>query len=156
MAQGVDDGGGLLEALVSTYEAIDDVGILGGNLRNLYADFLSMASEIVGKDLSVATEKYRDAEAAWSRVAIVCVRVPEVSRVVELDRARRRHVDNGDSGRDAASNAALEIREIIEESSIDLDEGERVDLFAELADRIEETVAKERDALDSLRTVLTS
>ncbi|HJQ94857.1 MAG TPA: BtrH N-terminal domain-containing protein, partial [Acidimicrobiia bacterium] len=43
------DGHGLVEALVLAHEGVNEVGIQGGNLRSLYADFLKEAGKITGR-----------------------------------------------------------------------------------------------------------
>lgn len=145
------DGSGLLGALVSTHEAIDAVGILGGNLREMYAEFLERAAAILGSDLSTATARYREAAAGWQRVADVCLEVPEVAAVVAADRDRRSAVAQGDRGRRAAQEAARTSQRLMAQDHFGADAAGRRDLFARLANALDDVVAVERAALDSLR-----
>ena len=43
---------GLIEALASVGEQVDDRGLFGGSLRRLYADFLGHAGQLIAIDLS--------------------------------------------------------------------------------------------------------
>ncbi len=74
------DSQGLVEALVSTYEGVIEVGILGGNLRSMYADFLREAAKITGRPLGEAERAYRKTAKSWEEFASVCLEVPARQR----------------------------------------------------------------------------
>jgi hypothetical protein len=144
------DGRGLLGAFVSTVEAVDEVGMLGGNLRAQFARFLGQAGAWLDIDLAPAAVAYTAAAEAWSAVAAVPMQVPAVSAVVEADRRRRDAVARGDSGAGDARVAAERSEELLASDSLDLSIGERDELFAALASALDGAVKAERKALDSL------
>jgi hypothetical protein len=145
------DGRGLLGALVSTYEGIDPIGILGGNLRGLYAEFLDRAGDVLQHDMSSAADAYRSAASAWDRVAEVCLDVPEVSAVVDADRARRAAVGRGDAGQGDAADAARRSKRTLQDESLALEPDAMATLFGRMAGALNEAVTAEKAALDTLR-----
>ena len=63
-------GRGLAGALLSTYEGIQPVGLDGGHLRGLYADFLDEAAALLEEPaLAGAAAHWRDAAARWQALA---------------------------------------------------------------------------------------
>ncbi len=130
------DGRGLLAALVTTVEAVDPAGILGGNLRSLFAEFCAAAGPWIGRDLADAVAGYRQAAAAWARVAEIPLQVPTVQSIVTLDRERRKAVADGDTGAARARAAADRSQELMASDDTGLSDGDRAELFATLADAV--------------------
>ncbi|HJU51297.1 MAG TPA: BtrH N-terminal domain-containing protein [Acidimicrobiia bacterium] len=143
------DGQGLVEALVSTYEGVTEVGIQGGNLRSLYADFLREASKITGRPLAEAEAAYRKAANAWEEFASVCLGIPIVKEIVELDRHRRKAIRLGDEGWDEAKTAGLRSAQLMK-SDAGLGHGERRELFGRMAETLRTVYGNEFDALEAL------
>ncbi len=148
------DGRSLLGALVSTVEAIDEVGILGGNLRELYAQFCREAGPIIGTDLGGPGDAYQQASDAWAAVVDVVGRVEPVGAVVDADRRRRQAVARGDAGSEDARAAAEASEDLLAADETGLDPEARADLFAEMAEAIGAAAQAERDALDELRAAV--
>ncbi len=148
------DGRSLLGALVSTVEAIDEVGLLGGNLRDLYARFCREAGPVIGADLDGPGDAYQRASEAWAGVVEVVGRVETVGAVVDADRRRRQAVTRGDAGSADARAAAEASEDLLAADETGLDPGARADLFAEMSDAIGNAAAAERDALDELRAAV--
>lgn len=144
------DDGGLLGALVSTVEAIDDVGILGGDLRGLFADFCGEAGEWLDLDLSEAAEAYRVAAARWADVAAVPMEIASVAAVVEADRDRRAAVTAGDAGAAEAKEAADRSTDLLAADSTGLSQSGRTELFTLIGDRLADAVESEQAALAAL------
>jgi hypothetical protein len=68
------DRAGLFDACLSVYENLEPVGWSGGNLRELYAEFLDEAAGLLGTPgLGKAAAAYREAAACWREVAAVAV-----------------------------------------------------------------------------------
>jgi len=148
------DGRSLLGALVSTVEAIDEVGMLGGHLRDLYAQFCREAGPVIGADLDGPEEAYRRASEAWAGVVQVVGQVEAVGAVVDADRQRRQAVAKGDAGSADARAAAEASEDLLAADETGLDAGARADLFAEMATAIAAAAGAERDALDELRAAI--
>lgn len=61
---------GLAGALLSVWEGALPVGMTGGNLRGLYAEFLDEAADLLGADgLRASAADFREAAARWEVVA---------------------------------------------------------------------------------------
>ncbi len=144
------DDRGLLGALVSTVEAIDEVGILGGNLRGLFADFCVEVGEWLDLDLSEAAEAYQVAAMKWADVAAVPMQIDSVAAVVEADRNRRAAVAAGDTGAAKAKEAADLSTELLAADSTGLSESDRIELFTRIGDRLADAVEGEKAALAAL------
>ncbi len=143
------DGHGLVEALVSAHEGVNEVGMLGGNLRSLYADFLREAAKITGRPLGEAERAYRKAAKSWEEFASVCLEVPVVNEIVDLDRHRRNAMRQGDQGWDEAKAAGLRSARLTK-SDADLDDGERKKLFGRMAETLRIVHGNEVNALEAL------
>jgi len=64
------DGGGLVGALVSVYEGIEPIGMLGRNLRALYAEFLDEAAGLLDRPALAATaRRFADVAGRWHDLA---------------------------------------------------------------------------------------
>ena len=143
------DGHGLVEALVSAYEGVNEVGILGGNLRSLYADFLKEAGKITGRPLGAAERAYRTAAESWQEFASVCLEVPVVNEIVDLDRQRRNAIRQGDQGWDEARSAGLQSARLIK-TDAGLGDRERRKLFGRMAEALRNVHGSEVNALEAL------
>ena len=145
---------GLIEALVSVGEQVDDRGMFGGSLRRLYADFLSHAGELIAIDLSEPASAYVVASERWLDVAAVCRSVPAVDEASRLNRVRRNAVERGDIANDAAAKAAEGIAIALGAPDL-IGPDEITDLFANLSEAISAAANAERDALETLRVAVT-
>ena len=143
------DGRGLVEALVSAHEGVSEVGIEGGNLRLLYADFLQEAAKITGRSLGEAERAYRKAAKSWEEFASVCLEVPVVTEIVDLDRQRRNAIRQGDQGWDEAEAAGLRSARL-RKSDVNLGEGDRRKLFEQMAETLRVVHGNEVTALQAL------
>ena len=143
------DGHGLVEALVSAYEGVNEVGILGGNLRSLYADFLKEAGKITGRPLGAAERAYRTAAKSWEEFASVCLEVPVVNEIVDLDRQRRNAIRQGDQGWDEARSAGLQSARLMK-TDAGLGDGARRKLFGRMAEALRIVHGSEVNALEAL------
>ena len=78
-------GHGLASALLATYEGIQPVGLYGGHLRGLYADFLDEAAGLLEDPALVdAASAWREAAALWRSLAELAMPVEPFGRVREL------------------------------------------------------------------------
>ena len=143
------DGHGLVEALVSAYEGVTEVGMLGGNLRSMYADFLREAAKITGRPLGEAERAYRKAAKSWEEFASVCLEVPVVNEIVDLDRHRRTAMRQGDEGWEEAKGAGLRSARLLK-SDAGLSDGERSKLFGRMAETLRIVHGNEVNALEAL------
>ena len=148
------DGAGLVEALVSLGEQVDDRGLFGGSLRPLYAEFLDHAGQLVDLDLSEAASAYLLAAERWLEVAAACRSVPAVDEASRLSRVRRDAVERGDIGDEAAVKAADGIANVLGATDR-IGPDEMVDLFSNLSAAIHAAANAERGALETLRVAVT-
>lgn len=146
------DGRGMLRALMATYEALTEVGITGGNLRNLYADFLVEAAVMTGLPLRNAAAAYRTAADAWLRCAAVCASVPVVRRIVVAEARRRSAVALGDRGAADAAEAAGERADLMATDDVGLRRDDRTSLLLDLSAALARAYDAEVTALEALRT----
>jgi hypothetical protein len=140
---------GLVGALVSSYEGVNEVGMLGGNLRSLYADFLKEAGKITGRALGEAERAYRKAAESWDAFAATCIEVPIVNEIIELHRERRDAIRQGDLGWDVAELAGSRSRGLLK-SDVDLGDGDRRKLFEQMAETLRIVHGNEVTALEAL------
>ena len=143
------DGHGLVEALVSACEGVDEVGIYGGNLRSIYADFLREAAKITGRPLGEAERAYRKAAESWEEFASVCLEVPVVNEIIDLNRHRRNAIRQGDQGWDEAKAAGQRSARLLK-SDAGLGEGARRELFERMAETLRIVHGNEVSALAAL------
>jgi len=148
------DGFGLVEALVSVGEQVDDGGLFGGSLRRLYAEFLDHASQLIDTDLSEPASAYRVAAERWLDVAAVCRSVPAVDEASRQSRVRRDAVERGDIAGEAALKAAEGIAGVLY-STDRIGPDETAELFSNLSEAIHTATNAERDALETLRLAVT-
>jgi hypothetical protein len=148
------DGIGLVDALVSVGEQVDDRGLFGGSLRRLYAEFLDQAGQLIDIDLSEPARAYMVAAERWLDVVAVCRSVPAVDEASRLSRARRDAVERGDTGDHAALEAAEGITDVLD-STDPIGPDEAADLFSNLSEAIKAAANAEREALETLRVAVT-
>jgi hypothetical protein len=146
---------GLWGALRSTHEAVSDIGIAGGSLRPLFAEFLEEAAKVVGRtELSAVAERYRHAAEAWDDVADATL--PDgfepLREAVELSRRRREAVRRGDAGDVEAAEAARSLNELADrfEPNLPFGESEIDDLFESLSGAIDAAHKAEVEAHSAL------
>ena len=142
---------GLAGALLSAYEGIEPVGLDGGHLRGLYADFLDEAAELLDDDhLTRAATAWREAGERWHALA-EAVLPPGRLRELLVD-VHAAVVERGDDGAEEAAAAATELwrtRARLDETPPD-DESIAT-LFAEMAELLEAIYAAETAAAASLQ-----
>jgi hypothetical protein len=148
------DGIGLVDALVSVGEQVDDRGLFGGSLRRLYAEFLDQAGQLIDIDLSEPARAYMVAAERWLDVVAVCRSVPAVDEASRLSRARRDAVERGDTGDEAALEATEGITAVLD-STDPIGPDEAADLFSNLSEAIKAAANAEREALETLRVAVT-
>ena len=148
------DGVGLVEALVSVCEQVDDPGQFGGSLRREYVEFLDHAEHLIGVDLSQPADAYMVAAERWLAVAAVCRSVPAVDKASQMSRVRRDAVKRGDTGNEEALKAAEGIAGVLDTTD-SIYPNEMDDLFSTLSEAIHAVANAERDALETLRVAMT-
>ncbi|MDQ7908145.1 BtrH N-terminal domain-containing protein [Phytohabitans sp. ZYX-F-186] len=143
------DGRGLTDALLSIWEGVEPVGMSGGHLRDLYADFLDEAAPLVG-ETGAAAEAFREAGRRWHDLAEAALPadVPEYQRLRELTADLAAGVAAGDDGATARAEAAGELwalrADMYEKPPAEVD-------FAALATHVSTVYEAERDAVEALR-----
>jgi hypothetical protein len=150
---------GLWGALRSTHEAVSDIGIAGGSLRPLYAEFLDEAARVTGRTgLKTVAEQYRHAADAWDDVADATL--PDgfepLTEAADLSRRRREAVRRGDAGDIESAEAAKELNELASrfEPGLPLTDREIDGLFQSLAGSIEAAYRAEVAAHAALSEVV--
>ncbi len=150
---------GLWGALRSTHEAVSDVGIAGGSLRPLYAEFLDEATALLGRPgLTEVAEHYRHAGDAWDDVgdATLPDGFEPLEQAVELSRRRREAVRRGDDGDGAAADSAASLNAMAAEfePGLQLTDREIDGLFESLAGAVETAHRAEMEAHAALSQVM--
>ena len=150
---------GLWGALRSTHEAVSDIGIAGGSLRPLYAEFLDEAGAFLGRPgLAEVAERYRRAGDAWDDVgdATLPDGFEPLEQAVELSRRRREAVRQGDDGDSAAADSAASLNAMAAEfePGLPLTDREIDGLFESLAGAIETAHRAELEAHAALSEVI--
>jgi hypothetical protein len=151
---------GLWGALRNTYEAVSDVGIEGGSLRPLFAEFLGQAAPLLERPaLNEVADLYLSAADAWDDVGDATL--PEgfepLAEAVELSRRRREAVRRGDRGDADAAAAASALTALAREyqPGLPLGDDEIDRLFGSLSEAIEAAHRAERAAHSALSEVMT-
>lgn len=150
---------GLWGALRSTHQAVSDIGIPGGTLRPLYAEFLDDAGALLGRPgLAEVAERYRHAGDAWDDVgdATLPDGFEPLEQAVELSRRRREAVRQGDVGESAAADSAASLNALAAEfePGLPLTDREIDGLFESLAGAIETAHRAELEAHAALSEVI--
>jgi hypothetical protein len=123
-------GRGLAGALLSTYEGIQPVGLDGGHLRGLYADFLDEAAALLEEpELSDRAAGWREAAARWQALADTAL--PSGQLRVLLAEVHGTVVEGGDASAPAAE--LWELRRSLDASA----PVETAELFPAMAEQLE-------------------
>lgn len=102
-------GRGLAGAMLSAWEAVEPVGSDGGNHRDLFADGLAEAGDLLGLPLHDLAAEFRRIHGLWHDFAETALPEAENRRVRELLVAIRAAVAEGSSGTADAEAAAREL-----------------------------------------------
>ena len=145
--------GDVVEALASVVEQVDDGCMWGGTLRRQYAAFLADAGRILDADFSDAARAYETAADRWAEVAAVCRTVPAVDEAARLGLKRREAVARGDAG-DRSAKAASASLESLLGSAGPLPPDAIARLFGDLSEALRAAVSAEREALETLRSLV--
>jgi hypothetical protein len=145
-------GRGLTTALLTVWEAVEPVGMDGGHLRGLYADFLDEAAPLLGERAAQAAEAFRECGRRWHAVAEAALPadVPEYARLRDLVAAVAEGVALGDDGATARAEAAAELWQ--RRAELDRQPPVAPDLGV-LAERLRAVHAAEAEAVAVLRTL---
>ena len=138
---------GLAGALLSIYEGIEPVGLDGGHLRGLYADFLDEAAGLLEEPrLAEAAPAWRDAGAQWHSLAELVLPPGRVREL--LVEVHAQVVERGDEGAGDAAGAAAELWELRAalDAASPLADGEAADLFAAIGERLAAIFEAETEA----------
>ena len=140
-------GHGLAGALLSTYEGIQPVGLYGGHLRGLYAEFLDEAAGLLEEPrLADAATAWRAAAARWQALADTALPAEPFGRLRELMcKIHAAVIEEGDAGAAAAGAAATSLwalRRTLDTSTL----VEPDELFPEMRELLEEIYARESEA----------
>jgi hypothetical protein len=147
---------GLYGALLSTWESVTVVGILGGTLRGLYAHFLQEAAERLGEPaLAPVARAYADLDARWAAFANACLPAgfEPLRQAASLSRRRREAVSAGDRASDRAAAVARELRELGApyREDLPLSSFEIRSLFEAMSSALADAARAEDEALAALR-----
>ncbi len=146
------DGAGLTTALLGVWEGVEPVGATGGNLRELYAEFLVEAAPALGERARHAAAGFRLAAQRWHEFAEAALPadVPQYAQLRELTAEVAAGVALGDAGGSARADAAQRLWQLREE----LDRRAPVAPdFGLLTQRMSAVYEAEREAVEALRTV---
>jgi hypothetical protein len=150
---------GLWSALRSTHESVSDIGIDGGSLRPLYAEFIDEAVRVTGRtELSAVAEHYRHAAEAWDDVADATL--PDgfepLRQAVDLSRRRRDAVRRGNAGDMAAAEAAMALNALAAEfePGLPLSDSEIDEIFESLSEAVDSAHKAEVEAHAVLSEVM--
>jgi hypothetical protein len=146
------DGRGLATALLTVWDEVEPVGMSGGHLRDLYADFLDEAAPMLGERALQAAEAFREAGRHWHAFAEAALPadVPEYAGLRDLTAAVAEGVALGDDGADGRSEAAARLWQ--RRAELDHKPPVAPDLGL-LADRLRAVHAAEAEAVEALRTL---
>ncbi|MEU5909274.1 DUF4872 domain-containing protein [Micromonospora sp. NPDC047527] len=147
---------GMVTTLLSVWEHVEPAGLTGGNLRDLYADFLDEAAPLLGDSADAAADAaqlFRDSAQLWHEVAETALPwdVPEYARLRELVATISAGVAAGDSAVAERAEAADTLWDLIGEYDRKLPA--EPDL-ARLSEQIQAVYDTEREAVGALRHVL--
>ncbi|TCB96889.1 DUF4872 domain-containing protein [Micromonospora zingiberis] len=147
---------GMATTLLSVWEHVEPAGLTGGNLRDLYADFLDEAAPLLGDAADAATDaaqQFRQAARLWHEVAETALPwdVPEYARLRELVATISAGVAAGDGALAERAEAADALWDLVAE--YDRKPPAEPDL-AQLSAQIQAVYEAEREAVDALRHVL--
>ena len=155
-------GRGLAGTLLSVWEGALPMGMTGGHLRDLYAEFLDEAAGLLGVEaLRAPAEGFRAAARAWEAVAAAALPddLPELARLRDLTAALREAVaDPAGVGREEADAAAAELWALRERLDREppLDEAAAAGLFEALGAAVGDVYAREVEAVARLGAAIGS
>ena len=146
----------LFRAFRSIFHQIETAGTGGGGFRPLYGDFLIECATVTRtSDFDDMARVYHSLGDAWTALAEAAL-PNDVPRLAEAKRALRRKYhaleQGGDSAHDEVAATSARLVAIDAEMAHDfpLSEQESKDRLGDLADRLEQLEAAERDALAAL------
>ncbi len=153
---------GLAGTLLSTWEGVVPMGMEGGHLRGLTADFLDEAADLLGDErLRGPAGDFREAAAAWQHVAATALPddVPEFVRLRELTSEIRESVADPTSVDPAADGVRVAGDELWTlrrrlDREFPLDAQAVGDLFEALSAGVARVYELETAAVTHLRTVV--
>lgn len=153
-------GAGLYGSLRTVYESIVHVGTAGGGLRELYADFLDEAALVLNhKELKNTAALYRGLHIQWAALAQAALpdSIDEFKTTKDLlDHRASIRLERGSEGLDAITplNDALHKLKGELNPSFPLSESETTQLFSNLQSHLEGIYDGEKDALESLKAMV--
>jgi hypothetical protein len=155
-------GKGLAGTLLNIWEGILPMGMTGGHLRDLYAEFLDEVAELldVAALLGVATQ-FRGAASAWEQVAALALPddLPHLARLRELTATVREAVADpaGTSAAEAdeAGRDLWALREMLDRDprQLGLDDASTLELFGRLGAALGEMYERESEAVRALAAI---
>ncbi|MCS7479303.1 BtrH N-terminal domain-containing protein [Umezawaea endophytica] len=149
---------GLTDALLSTWECVEPAGMVGGNLRPLFADFLDEAAAVLDVPaLADEAVRWRGIADRWHELAEIALPsdVPVVARLRDLTAAVTSAVERGDEGADDRAAAAEELWELraAHASEPPFDETSTRDVFRRMGETLLGLHAAESAAIKALGEV---
>jgi hypothetical protein len=148
-----EDRRGLYSTLRSIFEGIELNGASGG-LRGMYADFLVEAAEVLNQpELAAAAEPYRALSHSWTMLAEEALPDEVFKETKALLRERQRLLmEGGDAWRNT-QGITEQLRLTGTQYNLDfpMDEGQILDLFTRLQDRLLSIYEAETAALSTLK-----
>jgi hypothetical protein len=153
------DGRGLVGALLSIWENVQPMGMSGGHLRDLYAEFLDQAAELLDVDaLHTSADDFRRAGARWLAIGETAFSadVPEFERLKALTGVVRASVSEPSATRVAeAERAATELWDLRGRLATEcpLNQAEREQLFGAIGEQLESVYVAEKAAVARLAEI---
>jgi hypothetical protein len=147
------DGTGLVGTLLSVWEGVQQVGMSGGHLRALYADFLDEAAGLLDAPaLHDSAEDFRHAGAAWNTVAEAALPadVAQFATLRDLTAEVAEGVAAGDAGASARAEATQWLWRLRREYDLKPPDVDRAEMFSELSERLAAVHDLERTAVERL------
>jgi len=153
-----EDRRGLMSTLMSLFESVELSGA-PGDLRGLYADFLTEAASVIGNSrLSEPADHYRKLAGAWSQLAESALPddVPLLREMKALLRQRDLITKRGGEAWRDTANLTAQITEKRREGNLNfpLDDAAVLALFTTLHDQLNAIYQAEVEALEALKAAL--
>ncbi|WP_157518882.1 BtrH N-terminal domain-containing protein [Herbidospora mongoliensis] len=143
------DGRGLAHAMLSAWEAVEPVGTDGGNHRDIFADGLDEAADLLNLPLHDLATEFRRIHGLWHEFAETALPEAANQRVRELIVSIRASVAEGSAGAADAAAAAEEMWALKAEAATP-----SPDFFPALSERIAVIYDAETTAIAALREAL--
>ena len=148
---------GLYVTLRTIHEGITLDDTEGAGLREMYADFLAEANDILDADLGAAIDSYRQCAAEWRRFAdlVLSDEVPVFAETKALMRARYAAFTSQDQA--GLANAMQKLRALEAPNNLagfPLDDGGTDALFQRMSDQLNVILAAEQSALAALKAAV--